>query len=136
MFATVLFVKKKTTRAREAKHCTIQSAVSTASGHPVAQTDPPAIIEDHELPPPDYVAEMARGESSPRVLADYTEAINILKDEKRFTFREIADWLRERFGIEADHNAVYRAYTKGLPEQEAMQAAYEDDEDERDGEPL
>ena len=47
-------------------------------------------------------------------MGDYIEAIEILRNEKRFTFREIAQWLTKRFGIEADHNAVYRAYTKGM----------------------
>ena len=85
-----------------------------------------------EYPPPEYVAEMARGEPNVRLVADYTDAIEVLRDEKGFTFREIAEWLQQKFGIEADHNAVWRAYTKGLPENEAVQAAHEDEEDERD----
>ncbi len=77
------------------------------------------------------VAEAARGEANPRLVEDYVEAIGILRDEKRFTFREIAEWLKDRFGIEADHNAVYRAYTKGMPDMDAAIAARDEEEDER-----
>jgi hypothetical protein len=33
--------------------------------------------------------------------------------------------------IEADHNAVWRVYTKGLSESQLMDAAHRDEEDER-----
>jgi hypothetical protein len=82
-------------------------------------------------PPPEIVAEAAREEASPRLLHDYSEAIAILR-EKRFTFREIADWLNKKFGIEADHNAVYRVYTSGMDDYDAARAAQADEEDERD----
>src|SRR6266478_8033134 len=85
-----------------------------------------------EYPPPHVVAECARDEANPRLVADYLEAIQVLRDEKKFTFREIAEWLTEKFGIETDHNAVYRAYTRGMPDQEAMWVAREDDEAERE----
>jgi hypothetical protein len=85
-----------------------------------------------EHPPPHFVAEAARGEINPRLVGDYVEAIGILRDQKRFTFREIAQWLTERFGIEADHNAVYRAYTRGMPEHEAATEAFKDEADERE----
>lgn len=54
------------------------------------------------------------GESDRRILDDYTGVIRVLKDEKRFTFREIAEWLRGH-GIQTDHNTIYRAYRKTLP---------------------
>jgi hypothetical protein len=100
---------------------------------PVAAAEPGHVSTERlDYPPPEYVAEMARGEPNVRLVEDYTEAIEILRDEKRLTFREIAEWLQQKFGIEADHNAVWRAYTKGLPENEAVAAAHEDEEDERD----
>jgi hypothetical protein len=78
----------------------------------------------------DYLLEQARGEETRRLLDDYTEVISVLRDEKKFTFREIAEWLQAR-DVEADHNAVYRAYTKGMPEGDAIMAGIEDEEDER-----
>jgi hypothetical protein len=67
-----------------------------------------------------------------RLVADYREAIAILRDEKGFTFREIAEWLQSNFGIEADHNAIWRAYTKGASEEEAALAANDDERDEQE----
>ena len=46
-----------------------------------------------------------------RGLADYQEAIRVLKEEKEFSFRDIAVWLQQR-GLKVDHNAVWRAYSK------------------------
>ncbi len=104
------------------------SAVSAAGAYPPGHGS----VESLQYPPPEFVAEMARGEPNVRLIADYTEAIEILRDEKRFTFREIAQWLTDKFGIQADHNAVYRAYTKGMPEPDAIEAGLQDEEDERD----
>jgi|ERR1035441_867397 hypothetical protein len=81
---------------------------------------------------PAEVAAAAKEEVNPRLVGDYAEAITILRDEKRHTFREIAEWLKKRFGIETDHNAVYRVYTKGMHEMDAAMAAVADEEDERD----
>ncbi len=100
-------------------------AVSAA---PVGQVS----TEQLSYPPPEIVAAAAREETSPRLVADYYEAIVTLRDEKRFTFREIAEWLAKKFGIEADHNAVYRAYVKGMDDYGAALAAQADDEDERE----
>ena len=83
-------------------------------------------------PPPEIVARAARDEANPRLVGDYHEAIRVLRDEKRFTFREIAEWLSKRFGIDADHNAVYRAYTKGMSDQDAAFESIRDEDDERD----
>ena len=69
-----------------------------------------------EFPPPDYLLELARGEANRKLLQDYRETINTLRDEKGFSFREIADWLTQN-GVETDYNSVYRAYTKGMPEE-------------------
>jgi len=48
---------------------------------------------------------------------DHIQTIQILRDQKRFTFRDIAEWLAKR-GVETDHSAVYRAYLKAIPERE------------------
>ena len=60
--------------------------------------------------PTRLVAEAAK-EPSRRGLQDYSAAILLLKEEKGFSFREIAAWLGER-GVRVDHNAVWRAYSK------------------------
>ena len=56
-----------------------------------------------------------------RGLADYQEAIRVLKEEKEFSFRDIAVWLQQR-GLKVDHNAVWRAYSKAAPEESGRQA--------------
>lgn len=60
-------------------------------------------------PPPDpqHLVAAAAAEASRRPLRDYAEALRTLRD-KGFSYREIAAWLAGR-GVEADHNAVYRA---------------------------
>jgi hypothetical protein len=60
--------------------------------------------------------EEARKEPRRILLTDYVETINELRNEKRFTFRAIAEWLTER-GIATDHSAVYRAYLAAIPEE-------------------
>jgi hypothetical protein len=53
-------------------------------------------------------------EPSRRGLEDYSDTIRVLKEEKGFSFREIAVWLKQR-GLQSDHNAVWRAYSKTVP---------------------
>ncbi len=53
----------------------------------------------------------AEKEPPRRGLQDYFEAIRVLKEDKGFSLREIAAWLQQR-GLNADHNAVWRAYIK------------------------
>jgi hypothetical protein len=123
--------KVKRAKTKEDRPGDLKLASETPSAEVMGATEgvPPVELV---YPPPEYVAEAARGEPSPRLVADYSEAIQILRDEKRLTFREIAEWLTKKFGIEADHNAVYRAYTRGMDEMQAALAARDDDEDERD----
>jgi hypothetical protein len=73
---------------------------------------------DAALPSPDRLLEMAMGEADRRILDDYADAIRVLRDDKRFTFREIAQWLKQN-GVQTDHNSVYRAYRKHLPPEAA-----------------
>jgi hypothetical protein len=85
-----------------------------------------------EFPPPEYLLEQARGESNRKLLQDYAETIGVLRDEKGFSFREIADWLTEN-GVQADYNSVYRVYTKGMSEMDVAILNRDTDEEEREG---
>jgi hypothetical protein len=66
-----------------------------------------------------------------QLLADYADTIKVLRDEKRFSFREIAEWL-QGYGVDCDHNSVYREYTKYLSfeeeREEALRSMEEDNE--------
>ena len=83
-----------------------------------------------ENPPPEYLLEEAMKEPDRKLLEEYIQTIKVLRDNKRFSFREIADWLKE-YGVIADHNAIYRAYSRSLPERDAAAAAVDHEEDER-----
>jgi hypothetical protein len=63
---------------------------------------------------PQQLRAEAEKEPSRRGLDDYSEAIRVLKENKGFSFREIAAWLQQR-GLNTDHNAVWRAYSKANP---------------------
>ena len=76
-----------------------------------------------EVDPRKLLTEADR-ETKRLTLGDYREAIRVLKEEKDFTFREIADWLKQR-GMGVDHNAVWRAYSKGVPAQRARRVKVE-----------
>jgi hypothetical protein len=82
------------------------------------------------LPDPEAVLRDAVDESPRRLLDDYYSAIQTLKEDKQFTFREIAVWLSER-GFEVDHNAVYRVYTKGMDDRSAHYVELADEEVEQ-----
>jgi hypothetical protein len=106
--------RKKPVKGQSEMKASTQS-VGPESQAPVAEAKPepqavPTVV--HGPPPPELVAAAARGEPSIRFVEEYKEAITILRDEKGFTFREIAEWLGEEFHIEADHNAVWRVYTR------------------------
>jgi hypothetical protein len=63
---------------------------------------------------PQQLRAEAEKEPSRRGLEDYSGAIRVLKEDKGFSFREIAAWLQQR-GLNTDHNAVWRAYSKTNP---------------------
>ena len=63
---------------------------------------------------PEAFLEEAKKEAKRILIADHIETIKALRDEKRFTFRAIAEWLGKR-GIDTDHSAVYRAYLADIP---------------------
>jgi hypothetical protein len=60
---------------------------------------------------PQQLKAEALREPSRRGLEDYADTIRLLKEDKGFSFREIAAWLHQR-GMNTDHNAVWRAYSK------------------------
>ena len=74
--------------------------------------------------------EEAQAEADQRELADYLDSITLLRD-KGMSFREIAEFLTKR-GVFADHNAVYRIYTKCMPEDEIRDESVLDDQIEQD----
>lgn len=63
------------------------------------------------LPDPQQLRAEAEKEPARHGLEGYSDVIQLLKDEKGFSFREIAAWLQER-GMKVDHNGVWRAYSK------------------------
>jgi hypothetical protein len=68
-------------------------------------------------PFPDDLLEEAEQEPNHLDLDEYWQVIAKLR-EKGLTFREVAEWLAER-NVHADHNAIYRVYTKHLSPDQA-----------------
>ena len=75
--------------------------------------------------------EEAKAEANQRELADYRDTISLLR-QKGFSFREIGEFLSKR-GVFADHNAVYRVYTKHMTSEE-MEEENRIQEEEREQE--
>jgi hypothetical protein len=73
--------------------------------------------------------EEAEAEANQRELADYRDTISLLR-HKGFSFREIGEFLTKR-GVSADHNAVYRIYTKYMTPEE-MEEESQIQEEERE----
>lgn len=92
---------------------------------------PATITHIGEPFPPDILLDLAQQEPNRRVLLNYSDVIKTLRDEKNFTFREIAEWLKD-YNVETDHNAVYREYTRCMPDDEAHDVAIADEERERE----
>src|ERR1044071_1462027 len=82
---------------------------------PKSRTQTVAPAAELGVPPPEAFLEEAKHEAKRKLIADHINTIKHLRDEKRFTFREIAEWLNKR-GLECDHSAVYRAYLSAIPE--------------------
>jgi hypothetical protein len=73
-------------------------------------------VVQSDCPPPEAFLEEAKKESKRKLLMDHVGTIKTLRDEKRFTFRAIAEWLAKK-GVETDHSAVYRTYLAAIPGQ-------------------
>lgn len=58
--------------------------------------------------PPDIAFREAEQEVDRNLLRQYIDSIHMLR-EKGFSYRDIAQWLRDR-GLNVDHNEVYREY--------------------------
>jgi hypothetical protein len=84
----------------------------SAKGKQQAASSPGHVVTHLEIPPPHFLLEQAEKEPSRKLLEDYRETIGVLRKDKGFSFREIAEWLTQN-GVDADYNAVYRVYTKG-----------------------
>jgi len=106
-----------------------KAAIPPAQNIKPKPTDGAQVVQ-LENPPPEYLLEEAMKEPDRKLLEEYIQTIKVLRDNKRFSFREIADWLKE-YGVIADHNAIYRAYSRSLPERDAAAAAVDHEEDER-----
>jgi hypothetical protein len=96
-----------------------------------AETTPIPQVTELEYPPPEFLLNEAMNEPDRRLIGEYGETIRLLRNDKRFTFREIAEWLQE-YGIECDHNSVYREYTKGLSFEDEREVALQSSEEERE----
>ena len=75
-----------------------------------------SLASETDIPAPDAFLEEAKNEPKRKLITDHIKTINTLREEKRFTFRAIAEWLTKR-GIETDHSSVYRAYLAAIPEE-------------------
>jgi hypothetical protein len=90
-------------------------------------------MEDQQLvPDPQKLQAEAEHEPSRRGLDDYAQVIRLLKDDKGFSFREIAAWLQQR-GMKSDHNAVWRAYCKLAPAEQPVSTSEQRERLERHG---
>ena len=76
---------------------------------PTATTTQPGLL------PEEAFLQDAEKEPKRILLADHTKTIRTLRDQKRLTFRAIAEWFGER-GLETDQSAVYRAYWASTPD--------------------
>jgi|ERR1017187_10831374 hypothetical protein len=95
------------------------------------ETSPGLQVAQVGAPPPEFLLQEAMGEPDRRLLDEYGDTIRVLRNDKRFSFREIAEWL-QKYGIECDHNSVYREYTKGLSNEEQRDAAMRNAEEENE----
>lgn len=96
----------------------------SAKGKQQAASPPGDVVTHLEIPPPHFLLEQAEKEPSRKLLEDYRETICVLRKDKGFSFREIAEWLTQN-GVDADYNAVYRVYTKGMPDDEVAEMEQE-----------
>ena len=81
---------------------------------PVGNTQPGVAVAQSECPQPEGFLTEAKSEPKRKLLSDHERTIVTLRDDKRFTFREIAEWFNKR-GFETDHSAVYRVYLGSVP---------------------
>jgi hypothetical protein len=110
-------------KAKPAKRSLPWTQTSSAPSPASAATE--VRVVQLEMPPPDALLREAEDEPNYRDLSEYCPVIATLRG-KGFSYREIAEWLSER-GVELDHNAVYRLYTRNLSDHEARMEDQEAD---------
>ena len=69
------------------------------------------------VPEPEAFLDEAKREPKRKLLLDHVNTIRVLRVEKKFTFREIAEWFNAR-GFTTDRSAVYRAFLLSIPKEE------------------
>jgi hypothetical protein len=79
------------------------------------------------------IAMLAEREDDRKPAETHIRAIQVLRDTKNFSFREIADWLKD-FDVKVDANAVYRAYMSTAFERCSSQEEIDKIEREADAE--
>jgi hypothetical protein len=110
-------------KAKPAKRSLPATKTSSAPSPAAAATE--VRVVQLEMPPPDALLREAEEEPNYRDLNEYCPVIATLRG-KGFSYREIAEWLSER-GVELDHNAVYRLYTRNMSDHEAKMEDQEAD---------
>jgi len=100
-------------------------AAETPSAPLPASVAAEARVVQLEMPPPDALLREAEEEPNYRDLSEYCPVIATLRG-KGFSYREIAEWLSKR-GVDLDHNAVYRLYTRNMSDHEAKMEDQEAD---------
>ena len=81
-------------------------------------------------PDPVILKAEAEREAPRRGLESYLDTIRLLKEDKGFSYREIAAWLKQR-GVTTDHNAIWRAYSKQASAHMSSQAVEQIEHSER-----
>ena len=148
LYTVINLMKKVKSNKRSAAEKTVEKPVSTAQtpieppaseptvGKPLFDPEREEIVQDERgenyiRKTPKGMFEEAEGEADQRELADYRDTISLLR-QKGFSFREIGEFLTKH-GVFADHNAVYRIYTKFMtPEESAEEDQIEKEELERE----
>jgi hypothetical protein len=120
-------MKKKPLKKSKARSVKKGPAASTAADLVEEPTVviPEVRVVQLEMPPADALLREAEEEPNYRDLSEYCPVIATLRN-KGFSYREIAEWLSER-GVELDHNAVYRIYTREMSDYEAHREDQEAD---------
>ena len=67
-----------------------------------------------DVPPEEAFYQEAKREPKRKAILDHTATIRLLREEKKFTFREIAEWFQQR-GFNVDRSAIYRAWLLSIP---------------------
>ncbi len=127
-YCSTVMKKKALKKGRGVKKIVKNALAAASSPQPeVVTTFPPSFTGG---PPPEVLFLEAEQEPDNRELGQYLDSIRVLRG-KSFSYREIAEWLSER-GVNADHNSVYRVYTKSLSDWHAHLEAEREADEERD----